>query len=78
MKKFIETNNQLRALFTFANFTQAIDFVNLVADLAETANHHPDILIHDYKNVTITLTTHDQNRVTQKDWDLAGKIEALS
>jgi len=79
MKKFVEVNNQLKAVFTFSSFIEAIDFVNQVADLAETASHHPDILIHHAKNVTITLSTHDQgNKVTKQDWDLADQIEALA
>lgn len=78
MKLFVEMDDHLKAVFTFANFIEAVDFVNQVADLAEQAGHHPDICLHDYKKVTITLATHEQgNQVTQKDWDLANQIEAL-
>jgi 4a-hydroxytetrahydrobiopterin dehydratase len=79
MKHFIEMNDHLKAIFTFGSFIEAIDFVNQVADLAEQAGHHPDILIHDYKKVTLTLTTHDQgSKITKKDWDLANQIEQLA
>ncbi len=77
MKKFVEFEDKIKAVFTFNDFLEAIDFVNQVADLAMQADHHPDILLHDVKSVTITLTTHSEGKVTQKDWDLADQIEAL-
>lgn len=78
MKKFVEMDDHLKAVFTFGSFIEAVDFVNQVADVAEQLDHHPDILIHDYKNVTITITSHDQgNQVTDKDWELSEKIESL-
>lgn len=78
MKYFIEDDNSLKAMFLFRSFIEAVDFVNQVADLAVQAEHHPDILIHDYKHVTITLKTHDAgNKITQKDKDLAEQIEGL-
>lgn len=78
MKRFIEEGNTLKALFEFGDFLEAVDFVNQVADVAIQEEHHPDIFLHDYKNVTITTTTHDEgNTITQKDRDLADKIEAL-
>lgn len=71
-------NSKLTREFTFTNFKQAIAFVNQVAELAENQNHHPDILIHDYKKVTITLTTHDAgNKITSKDTKLAKKINGI-
>ena len=64
--------------FKFKGFTEAVNFVNKVADLANKANHHPDILIHGYSNVEIRLTTHSAlSMVTQKDHDLAKQIDAL-
>lgn len=63
--------------FTFKNFKEALNFVNQVGELAETMNHHPDILLHDYKKVTISLTSHDKGHVTERDHQLASKIDAL-
>ena len=78
MKKFIEDGNTLKALFEFGDFLEAVDFVNQVADVAMQLDHHPDILLHDYKNVTVTTTTHDAgNKITEKDRELAQKIEEL-
>lgn len=77
MKKWNEKNDQLTADFSFNNFNEAIEFVNRVASLAEEHNHHPDILIHGYSNVRLTLTTHDKGKVTEKDFSLAEEIERL-
>ncbi len=70
-------NNTIEKNFEFKNFISAVDFVNKVAQIAETANHHPDILIHGYKNVKVTLTTHSEGKVTDKDLDLSKKIDEL-
>ncbi|HEY2924187.1 MAG TPA: 4a-hydroxytetrahydrobiopterin dehydratase [Candidatus Eisenbacteria bacterium] len=58
------------------SFAEAIVFVNAVAHLAELANHHPDIDIR-YTNVTISLVTHDQGGITEKDVNLAREIEEV-
>lgn len=63
--------------FEFGNFREAVAFVNKVADAAELNDHHPDILIHAYRKVTISLTTHDQGKVTLKDVKLAEIIDEI-
>lgn len=76
MKKWNENEvGKLERLFEFKNFSEALQFVNQVGEIAESNNHHPDILLHDYKKVTITLFTHDENSVTEKDLKLAELIE---
>ena len=67
----------LKREFVFADFVSAIDFVGRVAELAEEADHHPDILIHSYRKVTITLTTHSSGTVTEADRSLASRIDFL-
>jgi 4a-hydroxytetrahydrobiopterin dehydratase len=62
---------------TFDDFAAAIAFVNRVAEAAEAADHHPDILVHGYKRVRLTLTTHSAGRLTEKDADLARVIDGL-
>ncbi|MCH8518817.1 4a-hydroxytetrahydrobiopterin dehydratase [Candidatus Gracilibacteria bacterium] len=77
MKHFSEKNNTLTSKFEFKNFSEAIKFVNLVGNIAEISDHHPDILLHNYKYVTITTTTHDLgNTLTEKDYAIAERIEA--
>jgi 4a-hydroxytetrahydrobiopterin dehydratase len=63
--------------FVFANFTQAMRFVNRVARLAEAANHHPDITIN-YNKVKLALTTHDEGGLTMKDFRLADRINKVA
>lgn len=56
------------------SFTDAIRFVERVADAAEAADHHPDIDIR-YRRVLVGLVTHDAGGITQKDLDLAESID---
>lgn len=63
--------------FVFKNFTQAIDFINKVAKVAEAENHHPDIFLHNYRSVTISLTTHAIGGLSENDFIVAAKIDAL-
>ncbi len=53
-------------------------FVNRVAEVAEAANHHPDILVHDWNRVRLSLTTHARGGLTEADFALAAQIDALS
>ena len=64
--------------FELEDFAAAIAFVNRVAEAAENANHHPDILVHDYKRVRLSLMTHSAGRVTDADHHLARRIDALA
>jgi 4a-hydroxytetrahydrobiopterin dehydratase len=60
----------------FEEFMDAIDFVNSVADIADEAQHHPDIHIR-YTKVSLKLTTHDAGGVTDADIELAHRIDNL-
>jgi 4a-hydroxytetrahydrobiopterin dehydratase len=59
------------------DFAAAMAFVNRVAEAAEAANHHPDILVHGWNRVRLTLSTHSAGGITQADIDMAGRIDAL-
>ena len=63
--------------YQFRNFTQAMEFVNRVAGLAESAGHHPDIDIR-YSKVTLSLSTHDAGGITSNDVSLARSIDSES
>jgi 4a-hydroxytetrahydrobiopterin dehydratase len=67
----------IRKTFTRRDFKDAIRFVNAVAELAEEANHHPDILLSGWNKVTLTLMTHSEKAITEKDLTLAGRIERV-
>ena len=62
---------------SFADFAQAMAFVNRVAAAAEAANHHPDILIHGWNQVRLTLTTHSEGRLTEADRAMAETIDGV-
>ena len=64
--------------FAFDDFAGAIAFVNRVADVAAEADHHPDILVHGWNKVRLTLTTHDSGGLTEKDHALARRIDGVS
>lgn len=68
-------DGKLWKAYKLDDFKASLSFVNHVGELAETANHHPDILIQ-YNRVTLSLVTHDEGGITAKDFNLAGEIEA--
>jgi 4a-hydroxytetrahydrobiopterin dehydratase len=59
-------------------FTAAMALANRVADAANAANHHPDILVHGYKHVRLTLSTHSAGAITENDLSLAETIDGLT
>jgi 4a-hydroxytetrahydrobiopterin dehydratase len=59
------------------DFAAAMAYVNAVADAAEAANHHPDILVHGWNKVRLTVTNHSAGGLTQADFDVAATIDAL-
>jgi 4a-hydroxytetrahydrobiopterin dehydratase len=59
-------------------FKSAMELANGVADAANEANHHPDILIHDYKHLRLTLSTHSEGGLTANDFALATAIDGLT
>ncbi len=61
--------------FSLPSFPAAVDFVNVVAGLAEDANHHPDMDIR-YTKVRVALVTHSAGGITDKDLEMARRIEA--
>ena len=65
---------EIRRVYRFRDFREALAFVNTVGALAEAAGHHPDIDIR-YNTVTLALTTHDAGGLTGKDFDLARAID---
>ena len=59
------------------DFARAIAFVNRVADLAEAANHHPDILVHGWNKVRLSVTNHSAGGLTDADFELARQVDDL-
>jgi 4a-hydroxytetrahydrobiopterin dehydratase len=70
-----EGQREISKEFVFKDFTEALRFVNRVGALAESEGHHPDIFLHQYKKVTITLWTHAVGGLTENDFIVAAKID---
>ncbi len=60
-----------------ADFRAAIGFVERVAEIAEERNHHPDILVHGYNRVRLSVTSHSAGGLTAADFALAARVDAL-
>ena len=71
-------NNQIEKEYSLKDFKSALNFVNKLGEEAEKMDHHPDINIHSYNKVKISLSTHSEGGVTGKDFNLAEKIENLN
>ncbi len=74
---WIESDNKLIKEFKFNDFKDALLFINKVADISEKYNHHPEIY-NVYNRVKLSLCTHDKGSIiTDKDYNLAKKIDEL-
>ena len=67
----------IRKQFKLDDFVGSVDFVNQLVDPAEEMNHHPDLEIS-WNRVTVTLSTHSQGGLTEADFELARRIDALA
>ena len=62
----------------FADFAAAMTFVNRVAEAAEDSNHHPDILVHGWNRVRLSLTNHSEGGLTEPDFAMATRFDGLA
>jgi 4a-hydroxytetrahydrobiopterin dehydratase len=72
-----EEDDALVREFELPSFRAAIEFVDRLAELAESEDHHPDIDIR-YRRVTVRWTTHSAGRITEKDREMAERTSALA
>lgn len=72
-----DDKTKIKREIVFENFAAAIDFINKVAQLAESEGHHPNIYLYDYKKVRIELWTHKIGGLHRNDFVLAAKIDNL-
>ena len=70
-------NKKIEKSFTFVDFKHAVGFINKIADVAEFEGHHPDINLHNWNKITITLSTHAIKGLSQNDFILAAKIDQI-
>jgi 4a-hydroxytetrahydrobiopterin dehydratase len=74
---WIEKEGRLTKDFEFVDFVSALDFVNRVGELAEKVGHHPDITFG-WGYAHISIYTHDQTKLTSKDYELSEKIDLIT
>jgi len=74
---WIQEGNEIVREWQFKDFAEAMAFVNRVAAAAEEANHHPDILVHGWNKVRLSLTNHSAGGLTEPDLEMAEKIDQL-
>ncbi len=72
----LNSSGEIEKTFTFSGFPQSLLFVSSVGVFAESKNHHPDILIQ-WNKVRLSLTTHDANGLTAKDFELAKLVNTI-
>ena len=72
-----DQDKKVKREFEFKNFKEALYFVNKVGEIAEKEGHHPNIYLHSYKKVELTLWTHKIGGLHQNDFILAAKIDSL-
>jgi 4a-hydroxytetrahydrobiopterin dehydratase len=77
MDEWHEVDNALVRTFEFESFPKAVEFVDRLADAAESENHHPDIDIR-YRKVTVRWTTHSEGGITERDHAMAERTSALA
>lgn len=75
LRGWTREGDAIRKTYTLDSFPESIAFVNRIAELAQRADHHPDIDIR-FDRVSCALSTHSEGGLTQKDFDLAGQIDA--
>ena len=61
----------------FDDFAAAIAYVDRIAVVAEAHNHHPDILVHGWNRVQLSLTNHAAGGLTEVDFDMAARFDAI-
>ena len=76
--KFTSDEKAITRTLTLVDFMMVIRTVQKIAEIAEAEDHHPDMFIHDWNKLTITLSTHSEGGVTEKDLSLASKIDAIT
>ena len=72
-----EGGSAIRKVYPLKDFMEAVSLIDRIAPLAEEADHHPDLRLTRYRHLEVVLTTHDAGGISEKDFALAARIEAL-
>lgn len=73
----LENEKEINKTYEFENFKEAMKFMNIIADIAETEGHHPDLELYDYKKVNVKIATHAIGGLSKNDFILAAKIDKM-
>lgn len=76
LKMWKKKGNTITRTINFRNFMEGLKFINEISAEAEKMDHHPDVTLK-YHEVTFVLTTHDKKAITEKDVELAKKIDKI-
>ena len=74
---WVREGDEIVREWRFDDFAEAIAFVNRVAELSEEANHHPDIFIHGWNKVKLSLTNPSSGGLTEMDFTMAARFDQL-
>ena len=74
---WVEKNDKLVKTFEMESFSDIINRLNALAEVANEMNHHPDFEVFGYKQIKFSLSTHDSNSITDNDHQLAKEIDAV-
>jgi len=77
MPEWMYVNKSITKEFVLKDFNEVLYFVNKIGRSAEAMNHHPDLYMHSWNKLKITISTHDKGGITEKDFEFAKKIEYL-
>lgn len=78
VKNWKYENNKLSKLFELTNFADALAFTLKVGIEAEKMDHHPDLFIHSWNKVKVSISTHSEGGVTENDFKLAKNIDGIN
>jgi 4a-hydroxytetrahydrobiopterin dehydratase len=74
---WIISGTQIRKSYTMKDFMEVVNFINKIAPAAEEMNHHPDFNVYSWNKIDIILSTHSEGGLTNKDFELALKIDNI-
>src|SRR5690349_13531080 len=70
-------DGKLTKNYTVRSFPHAVVFIGAIAQFAEAAGHHPDLFLHDFKELTVSIIDHHDGGISERCTALAKQIEAL-
>jgi 4a-hydroxytetrahydrobiopterin dehydratase len=75
--EWVREGEEITREWKLADFAAALALVNRVAEVAEAHNHHPDILLHGWNKVKLSLTNHSAGGLTEVDFEMAKRFDDL-